>query len=381
MIYPDYENSIVNLTSSILNAFGVESPYCPVNELSDLKNSKNIILLLVDGLGFEYLQKYGKGSYLEKHCIKKITSVFPSTTAAAVTALETGVPPQQHGITGWFMYLKELGIVSTILPFKPRFGGLSFPNSKIQRSDIFTEKRIGDRINDSSFIIYPDKIVDGKVNKESNSLLTYKTLGGMFSQIKKAVHSSDKRKYIYSYLDNFDGLCHDYGCDSKQSREYFINLDQKISSFIKSLKNSDFTILITADHGLIDTQTSKVIYIQDYPDLYEMLTLPLCGEPRVAYCYVHPDKNIQFENYIKTKLNYCCEIYKSEEFLNKNIFGLFNANKKLKDRIGDYILVMKDNFIIKDFLLTEEKKYNIGNHGGTSKEEMYVPLIQIKSIN
>jgi hypothetical protein len=50
-------------------------------------------------------------------------------------------------------------------------------------------------------------------------------------------------------------------------------------------------------------------------------------------------------------------------------------NKKLFDRVGDYILVMKENYILKDVLLGEHENKNIGHHGGVSKEEMYVPLI------
>jgi predicted AlkP superfamily pyrophosphatase or phosphodiesterase len=377
MILPDYKNSIVNLTSSILKTFGEKSLYIELEELKDLKNSENIILLLIDGLGYEYLKKYGKGSYLDKNCIKKLTSVFPSTTASAATSIETGVAPQQHGITGWFMYLKELGVVSKILPFKSRFGVSFFPDSGIQREDIFTEKRINDKIKDSSFVIYPNSIVDGKVNKKCKNLLSYKSLDEMFNKIKEAIKSSNKRKYIYSYYPNFDSLCHHHGCDSKNVKNLFLELDKKVSSFVKSLEDTNFTLLITADHGLIDIKDSKkVIYIQDHPELYDMLTLPLCGEPRVAYCYVRPDKSKQFEKYIKTKLKYCCEIYKSKDLLNKNIFGLSSPHKKLKDRIGDYILVMKDNYIIRDFLLNERKTHDIANHGGVSKEEMYVPLIR-----
>lgn len=375
MIYPDYTNSIVNLTSSVLKAFDVNSLYCPLEELDGLKKYKNIIFINLDGLGFEYLQKYGQDSYLNQHCLKKLTSVFPSTTAAATTALETGVPAQQHGLTGWFTYLKELGIISTVLPFKPRYGGLTFPNNNIERKDIFTEKRIGDKIKQTSFIIYPDKIVDGKVNKESKKIIAYKNFNSMFLQINKAVSSSNRRKYIYAYWDKFDYLCHVNGCDSKIVNEHFWKLDKKIASFVKSLKKTNSAVIITADHGLINTSPEKVIYIQDYPELYDMLTMPLCGEARLAYCYVHPDKALQFENYIKNNLNHCCEIYKSSELLDQGVFGLFQPHPKLKDRIGDYILVMKDNYIIKDFLMTEEKKYHIGNHGGTSKEEMYVPLI------
>lgn len=378
MIYPDYNNNnIVNLASSILMAFDVMPLYSPLEELNDLKNYENIILLLIDGLGYEYLEKYGENSFLKKNCIKKLTSVFPSTTASATTTLETGVAPQQHGITGWFMFLKELGLVSTILPFKPRYGGISFPNNEIKREDIFSERRIHDKIKYPSFIVYPEKIVDGKVNKKNKNVLTYRKLSGMFSQIKKATQSSDKRKYIYSYWDKFDTLCHEEGCASKQANEHFWELDKKISLFVKSLKGTNSTLLITADHGLIDTTKSKIIYLQDHPKLYETLTLPLCGEPRVAYCYVHPDKVNQFEDYVKTKLDYCCEVYKSIDLINKGFFGLFEMHKMLKERIGDYILIMKENYIIKDILLKEKSDLLIGNHGGKSKEEMFVPLIWI----
>jgi hypothetical protein len=40
---------------------------------------------------------------------------------------------------------------------------------------------------------------------------------------------------------------------------------------------------------------------------------------------------------------------------------------------------MRDNYVIKDFLLGEEEKFNIGYHGGVSKEEMFVPLIVINT--
>jgi hypothetical protein len=72
-----------------------------------------------------------------------------------------------------------------------------------------------------------------------------------------------------------------------------------------------------------------------------------------------------------------CEMHKSEELIRKNYFGLYEPNERLKDRVGDYILIMKDNFILRDRVLGEENNNMIGNHGGASKEEMLVPLIII----
>jgi hypothetical protein len=105
--------------------------------------------------------------------------------------------------------------------------------------------------------------------------------------------------------------------------------------------------------------------------------MPLSGEPRAAYCYVRPEKIKQFENYVKTEFKKCCEMRKSEDLIKEKYFGLFEPNEKLKDRIGDYVLIMKENYIMKDLVLGEKRNIYIGNHGGVSREEMFVPLIVI----
>jgi hypothetical protein len=106
--------------------------------------------------------------------------------------------------------------------------------------------------------------------------------------------------------------------------------------------------------------------------------MPLSGEPRVVYCYVNPQKIKDFENYVKTEFKDACDLYKSDELIKDNYFGLFEPNEKLKDRIGDYILIMKENYIMKDLVLGEEQHVYVGNHGGVSEEEMFVPLIVIE---
>lgn len=141
-------------------------------------------------------------------------------------------------------------------------------------------------------------------------------------------------------------------------------MDKKISSLSKSLKGTNTALIVTADHGLIDTtEKPKIILLQNHPKLVETLTMPLSGESRAAYCYVHPQKTQQFEKYIKDNLDFCCQLYKSIDLLDKGVFGLFKPNKNLIDRIGDYILVMKENYIIKDFLLTEKKNVTLVTMG------------------
>lgn len=379
MELPNYKNgSIVNLMSSIGKALGTGSMY---NELGllpakDLKDSKNIVLIVLDGLGYEYLKD--KNSVLNENLRGKITSVFPSTTASAITTFATGAAPQQHAITGWFMHLKELGVVSAILPFNPRMGGRSFTAQGIKVEDILNLKCFSEKIKAHSYTVTYAEIMDSdftKANSKRSEISGCKTLGGFFRQIRKAIASHAGRKYIYAYWPKFDSISHKYGINSKEAKEHFLEINKKISSFIDDIKGTNTALIITADHGLIDTTKKRMIKLEDHPKLKECLTLPFCGEPRSIYCYVHPSKTKQFEAYIKDKLNKFCSLRKSEEIIINNYFGSFKPNPRLIDRVGDYILIMKENYIFKDKILKQKEPFHIGNHGGVSKEEMHVPLI------
>ena len=381
---PDYKGgSIVNLMSSIAKSFGTDMPYEHLKILpaKKIKNSKNVVLLVIDGLGYEYLKNKGEKTILNDYLLDSMTSVFLSTTASAITTFLTGVAPQQHAFTGWYMHLKEIGVVSTILPFKPRFGGQSFSNYSIPIDTIFDQKAFSSRIKAQNFNIIPKQILNSdfsKATSKNSKSLCYETLNGFFRQIKKAITYSNRRKYIYAYWPELDLLNHDYGVGHKISEKHFKGLDEKIRNFIKSIEGTNTSLIITADHGHINIPLERIIKLEDHPKLKDCLTLPLCGEGRTAYCYVHPSKTKQFESYVKNKLKKYCSLHKSQDLIDKKYFGLFKPNPKLFDRVGDYILICKENYILEDSIEGEKKrKPFVGHHGGVSKEEMLVPLIFI----
>ncbi len=381
MHLPNYKDgSIVNLMSSIELALGGKPKYKPLKILpsSELSKSKNIVLLFIDGLGYEYLIKHKKDTVFNKYKVNKITSVFPATTTTAATTFFTGDAPQQHAITGWFMYLKELGVVSVILPFVQKDQNIPL-SQLIKPKKIFAQKGFSKKIKARSYFVALRRIVNSDFslayNKKAKKVAHDNRLSDYFEQIEKIIKSNNRKKYICAYWDEFDRLCHNYGAQSKQANKHFKKISAKLAHFLESIQ--DTTVIITADHGFIDTAESEIINLADHPKLKQTLKLPLCGEGRFAYCYVHPSKTEDFEKYVKTHLKNYCNFYKSEELIKKNYFGLFEPNEKLLDRIGDYILLMKDNYIIKDPLEGEKVRFEIGNHGGTSKDEMFVPLVVI----
>src|SRR6185503_4532885 len=109
---PDYfGGSLVNLIATIVESRGGTALHPGLkNAPSDeLRNARNIVLLIIDGLGDNYLMRRGAGGELARRRRASMTSVFPSTTASAITTSYTGRTPLEHALTGWFTYFGEAG--------------------------------------------------------------------------------------------------------------------------------------------------------------------------------------------------------------------------------------------------------------------------------
>jgi hypothetical protein len=380
---PNYKGgSIVNLMSSILNSFGTKGMYPELKIFPGKEiKSKNVVLLIIDGLGYEYLVKNHSESLLKAHLLGSMTSVFPPTTASAVTSFFTGVAPQQHAITGWFMNLKELGAVSCILPFTPRHSPIPFSERGIDIRSVLPQEPISNKIKAKNFVIQHEDFSDTDYShamSKNAKLIGFKNLRGMFKKIKRAIDSPGKRKYIYSYWGDLDIIGHEYGINNKKAARHLKEIDKELGKFARKIKGTDTTLIITADHGHIVSSAEKNINIDNHPKLKACLSMPFCGEKRSAYCYVYPSKAKQFENYVKKNLSKYFYLFKSKELIDKNLFGIFNPDKRLFDRVGDYTLIAKDNYVLSGRILgEEEKKAHMGQHAGISREEMLVPLVVI----
>ena len=196
-----------------------------------------------------------------------------------------------------------------------------------------------------------------------------------FKNVEDIVKSSQQPKYIYAYWPDFDRHSHDFGCNSSRVNAHFAELDEAFEKLLTAVDGTNTAVVVTADHGFIDTDSARVLQLSDHPVMQDSLVLPLCGEPRVAYCYVHPDKQQQFTDYVKTELADCAELKLSSTLVDEEYFGMGLAHPNLYERIGHYTLIMKKNYVFKDRLLGEQPFSHIGVHGGTSTNEMYVPLI------
>lgn len=378
MITPDYQGgSIVNLMASIVQALGGEERlYPPLRRLAPTAlSSRNVVLLVIDGLGHDNLTANGNGGALARHLKDRVTSVFPSTTAASITTFYTGVAPQQHGLTGWFMYFRELGGVIAPLPYRPRHNGSALA---VPAPILFEHVPLFDRVRARSFVVAPQQIAHSQFSNAHNGaaqVLPFATLQQMFEALGTGVRGSGERRYFYAYWPELDRLAHEHGIASREAMTHLAEIDAAFGDFLDAIAGTDTTVIATADHGFIDRSPEQAIVLDAHPQLARTLILPLCGEPRAAFCYTHAGQDAQFADYVNAHFNDYVDLYPSERLIDSGYFGLGPPHPRLRERVGDYTLVMKQNAIIKDWLLGERRYVHIGVHGGMSAQEMYVPLV------
>lgn len=382
-IQPDYRHSIISLLSGVRQRFNPKAidPHYPALSLPG--NADNSLLLLVlDGLGADYLAQQPQ-SFLAHHVIDTLDTVFPSTTASAMTSYLTGASPQQHAITGWFSWFREIGCVTTVLPFTPRFRGPSLTDAGIAPQQLIGHDSLFENLPLPSHVIYPDYIVDSDYTVATSGQAQrhgYETLEEMFTILMALAQFSHPR-YLFAYWSQFDALAHQYGVASDKVAKHFAQLDAACAKAFPKLARRGVDILVCADHGLVDTMPEHVITLDEHPPLQSMLTLPLCGEPRTAFCYVRAHKREAFERYIQENFAHASRLVTSETLISNGYFGLGPAHPQLSSRCGDYALLMKENYVIKDRLITEKPFHQIGIHGGLSHAEMRVPLIAYPAMN
>ncbi len=374
---PDFAGgSLVNLIASVSGACGGSRRHAPLKALSDeqLAAARHIVLVLIDGLGDNYLMRRGAGGELARRRKAAITSVFPSTTASAITTSYTGCTPLEHGLTGWFTYFGEAGYVAAPLPFRTRGEDVSLRLKGLTPERAFPAEPLFGSLTVRSIVVTWNRIVDSDYNLRhcaGAERRAYADLGGFVHQVEAAVKSGPERKFVYAYWPDYDAVAHRYGSQSAAALAQLEKIDAAFGELLARLSGTETLVLATADHGFIDVPPEEALELP--PALCAQLRFPLCGERRVVYCHVHDADG--FSKKAQDWLGERAEVKPSRALVDEGWFGPGAAHPRFAERIGDVALLMRGHATVKDWTPGEPRHLHIGNHGGTSEDEMNIPLI------
>ena len=378
ILMPNYNHSILNLITSILKNYEVETKYNTLEKIDKLleKKYRNVVLVILDGMGENILKNISPNGIFSKNKIDEITSVYPSTTTAAMTTYYSGKPPIETGWIAWSQYFKEYGRNIDVLPERDSYTGekLKVKNQKI--SDIIGYKTVYEQIKEQNSNIETYEIMPSYCEKKTKLTMTANTVEEMCESIVTLCKNT-QNKFVIAYNDNPDGIIHKNGCYSEETKKFVLEAEQEFEKMLQKLKCTNTLIILSADHGHKDI--NETIDILELKEIQECLIMPPTLESRMIGFFVKYNKRKEFEDIFNTLFKDKYILYSKEDLLKSNLLGYGNRHKKIEDFIGDYIAIAISDvrinigtYLSREMKHPDEKK---STHCGLTKNEMEVPLI------
>lgn len=379
IIMPNYDNCILGTITSILKYYNVETNHKSskkIDEILQQKDYKNVIFLVLDGLGEHILNKDLPNGYLKNNQIDCVTSVYPSTTTAALTTYYSGKPPYETGWIAWSQYFKEYGRAVDMFSHNESYMREPIKNLLMDVfKTIVNYESIFEQIEKASKDVKAYELEPEYAERRAKRSIRANNLDELIMDIQDICNDSDK-KFIFAYSDNPDGLLHKYGVESKEVKEFLIEAESKIQDMCNKMED-DTIVIITADHGHKDIE--KAYTLLDYPEIQECLIMPASLESRVLTFWVKEGMEKIFEERFNKIFKDEFWLMTKDEFLNKYHFlGFDKKHLKIDDFIGNYIALSVAGSIIRlETFLAEGKPVKKSTHCGLTKEEMEIPIIVI----
>ncbi|MDA3851237.1 MAG: alkaline phosphatase family protein [Spirochaetaceae bacterium] len=387
--FPDYNNSILSLSSSLLLSMGcpVDHPSLGILPPHYAAGFDHVVLLILDGLSYNYLHENRPNMDLPPEGqIHSISSVFPPTTAAALTTLYTGCSPMEHGYLGWTLFLKKLQCYASVLPgtLLGKRQEKSEPLPPIYQD--LPLKGLFQRIQQqgdgrSCFYVFPQAYQTSQYTAmigQGAHWIHYKKdkdfVGAVYSPVKKY---PQEKTFTMAYHENPDKMLHLTGTQSPWAKYYPKHLGHQLCKMASRFRGSNTLLLVTADHGMTDMQ--GYLTLNETPELMDLLIRPPFPESRFLSFFVKPGKKELFKQRFMELLADDFLLIDRREFLRGNFLGPGKAHVLMEDFLGDYLAVATGHRGIKYYgsekkLKRKSGQYK-GHHAGITPEETNVPLM------
>ena len=378
ILFPDYNHSILNLITSILKYYKVSTQYNTLEKIDQFleKQYKNIVLVILDGMGENILRQISPDGIFSQNKIDCITSVFPSTTAAAMTTYYSGKPPIETGWIAWSQYFKEYGRNIDILPETDSYTGEKLNLKSLKIQDIIGYKNIYEQIQEESKNIKTYEVMPSYCTKKTKVTMVADTIEEMCESIITLCRNNED-KFIMAYHNNPDGIIHKNGCYSEETKIFLFQTEKEFEKMLEQLQDTDTLLILSADHG--HQNINESIDILELDEIQQCLVMPPTLESRMVGFFVKEDKKIEFEQLFNKRFKDKYILYSKKDLIEMHLLGYGCQHSKIEDFIGDYVAIAisdegirLENYLSREMKDTKEKK---SAHCGLTRNEMEVPLI------
>ena len=388
VVLPAYAGgSVANLPSSILRAYGAPTTAEPLLPPLDarllspdlLDGARVVILIVIDGLSAAALERDGLDfDDMAPAVVRSITSVFPSTTAAALTSLHYGASPATHGMVGYTVFLPVVGRVVNLVRFKPVDGSTADPKHLDPRA-IVALPSVFDRLRDAgvdSVVVSHQEYARSPLTLAQSgdtAFAGHRTPAELATRLLEAARRQGRR-FIFGYWAGIDMLAHTWGPDSDAVRLDLRLLQRAlIDGVLRPLADSsdDIAVLLTADHGHTAIGIDRQTPLADLARVVGSWATPPTGERRAVGLGTSAGGRAALEAAVAGS----GVVITVADAMLHGLFGPPPHHPELLARVGDLLLLAKSGASFPYREHGDDRPHAPGAHGSLTSDEMLVPLL------
>ena len=364
-----------------------------------------VVLFLLDGFGWHFFEKYAAQlpflARLQKEgVISKLSSQFPSTTAAHITTICTGLEVGQTGIYEWYQYepLVDRMIVPLLYSFAGDHQGGTLSQAPFSPEKIFPFTTLYQRLKQKgvdSYIVQQESIIHSPYSQalfREGIPIAYRTFPEALDRVVDLCKTPRHTPYyLFVYFGEIDAAGHRHGIHSSEFREAvqfcFHALETHYWQPLRDCRKRIATI-VTTDHGMTSIDPRTTLYLNKaFPSLPEQLKVNKQGEPLVPagscrdfFLHIREEKIEEVHSFLTAQLAGKADVFFVRELIRKGFFGSAAPSERFLERVGNIVILPYPGESVWWYEKHRFEQNFYGAHGGLTPLEMESLFLYIESI-
>lgn len=354
---------------------------------------RRVVLFLTDGLGWGLLQEIMAQDAATAQVIADlqgdgtltpITSIAPSTTAAALPCIWTGAGPAATGMVGTELFLREFSTLANLLVFAPVNGhhrrevleewGLDFDTFLPVNT---LSEALAARQIPTYLLLQKDLLGSGLsrvMHRGVKKWIRHSGYTDLWFALRELLRDTRRtRCFVNIYWNAVDSISHLYGTATEavitEIRRQLTDLRDTLAA--EHTADGHTLFMLAADHG--HTPVERAIDLSAHPDVLQGLRAAPGGDERFTHLYLRADCRAAVADYFRAHFADHAAVLDPATMLSAGLFGPEAPYRESAARLGDLTVLLRAGTVLTRKPLTGFT--SLSRHGGLSAAEMLVPLL------
>lgn len=354
-----------------------------------------VLLVVIDAFGWRFLERHAEHPLIrrlvDRGTVSKLSAQFPSTTAAHMTTLHTGLPVSATGLYEWFVY--EPLLDELICPLRFSWAGDHEADTLLASgadpAALFPWPTLAGRLAAAGVTAHAVQPASISGSPYSAAVLRgaqqhgYRTLEEAFGICTQLLRSPEPA-YAFAYFPDFDTAAHEHGPESAQAdleaRRHLTLLEHALPQ-LAAAAHGPTALILTADHGQVTVDPATAVYVNlVLPELGNMLVRSASGRPlapagsaRDLFLHVREDSISTAIAMLSAALTGRATVRRTRELIDDGILGP-PPRDALDARVGNVVVLPHDGESVWWYEAERFEQRFRGHHGGLEPAELHVPF-------